>query len=260
MTENSLDVWLRATSNWSHLALDMGSSEVQVPGGLLHYYGVELTSTFCNFVHVQNPEIFSLKRVEEEFANRKLPFTVKIPRHHKFSKIENSLHSSGYSLVPVWGIMIYEAGKAERNSGVKVELSTSSQFSEWTAISPEATLQRKTQQEMNRRLIENKSALMLLAMIDGRPVGRGLLYLKERVASIHMMATLPEFRRRHVATTVVMEALEQLKNQAVDMIWLRTRKNGVGEKVYLKIGFKPQVDILTYSLTPHLDQALAAKH
>jgi ribosomal protein S18 acetylase RimI-like enzyme len=82
------------------------------------------------------------------------------------------------------------------------------------------------------------------------PVGRGLLFVKDGVASIHMMTTVPEFRRRHIATTIVLEALDRLRDEKTELIWLRTRRGGIGEKVYLKSGFDSAFDILTYTRTP----------
>ncbi|HMK83902.1 MAG TPA: GNAT family N-acetyltransferase, partial [Candidatus Bathyarchaeia archaeon] len=100
------------------------------------------------------------------------------------------------------------------------------------------------------------SSHLLLARLDNKPVGRGLLYIKDQVASIHMMSTIPEFRRKHVATTIVKHALNRLKGERIELTWLRTRKGGMGEKVYLKIGFKPILEILTYTRTPNLDQSM----
>ncbi len=85
-----------------------------------------------------------------------------------------------------------------------------------------------------------------------------MLYLKGAVASIHMMATLPEFRRKHVATTIVLHALNGLKNERTDLVWLRTRKGGAGEKVYVRIGFESVLDILTYTRTPDLEDGIDA--
>jgi ribosomal protein S18 acetylase RimI-like enzyme len=102
---------------------------------------------------------------------------------------------------------------------------------------------------MIERLSGNGSAQLLLASINHKPVGTGLLYLNEHVASIHMIATLNELRRRHVATTVTLEALRRARKEKVDLVWLRTRRGGIGEKVYAKIGFNVFSDILSYTKT-----------
>lgn len=52
-----------------------------------------------------------------------------------------------------------------------------------------------------------------------------------------MIATLSDFRRTHVATTVTLEAIRRPRKTRVGLVWLRTRKGGVSENVYARIGF-----------------------
>ena len=63
-----------------------------------------------------------------------------------------------------------------------------------------------------------------------------MLFLKDHVASIHMIATLSEFRRMRVATTVTLEAVRRARKEKADLVWLRTRRGGIGEKVYARSG------------------------
>jgi GNAT superfamily N-acetyltransferase len=258
LTLDKLNTWREAIANWSELCAEMGCERVCVPGGLLHSYTVGITGTFYNHILVQDPSNFSLKRAEEEFARREIPFTLKIPRQRSYTKLECTIQAAGYTLLPVWNLMVFGTElTGERNPDVRVERVDTDQFPEWTAVSTaKNALQTETQREMIKRVCEKKSAHLLLAKLDNNPVGRGLLYVKDQVASIHMMSTIPEFRRQHIATTIVMYALDRLKNERIDLTWLRTRKGGTGEKVYLKIGFKPILEILTYTLTPIMDQSM----
>ena len=239
----------------------MGCDRFCVPGGLVHMYDVDITGTFYNHVLVQDPNAFALEKTEAEFTKRRIPFTVKIPKQRAYSELENSLQARGYILVPVWSLMTFDAVPArQRNPGVRVERVNTFGLAEWLTVSTTGNLPSNhtiTQQNMVKRASEKKSIHLLLAKLNNKPVGRGLLYLKNKVASIHMMTTIPEFRRKHVATTIVLEALDRLKEERTNLTWLRTRKGGTGEKVYLRIGFKPILDILTYTLNPHLDQAVA---
>ena len=237
----------------------MGCEKIRIPGGLLHSYGVDLTGTFYNHVLVNAPNEFSLEQTEAEFAKRKLPFSVKIPKLRLYENIENSLQKAGYTLVPVWNLMVLE-GKPTglRNVDLKIERANAIEFSEWIAVSNQDNLasRRHLTQQMVRKVAEREGVHLLLAKLDNRPVGRGLLYSKDEIASIHMMSVVPEFRRKHVATTIVLDALARLKEERVNLKWLRTRKGGIGAKVYLQLGFTPAVDILTYTMTPGLDQAM----
>jgi ribosomal protein S18 acetylase RimI-like enzyme len=258
LTIDKLNIWREAITNWSELCVEMGCKRVCVPGGLLHTYNVDITDTFYNHILVQDPSNFSLKQTEDETARRKIPFTVKIPKQRSYSRLKDLIRTTGYTLLPVWNLMTFDAElTGECNPDVRVERADSDQFPEWIAASTVGDLRHtKTQREMINRVCKKKSLHLLLAKLDNKPVGRGLLYIKDQVASIHMMSTIPEFRRKHVATTIVKHALNRLKNERIELTWLRTRKGGTGEKVYLKIGFKPILEILTYTRTPNLDRSM----
>jgi ribosomal protein S18 acetylase RimI-like enzyme len=94
---------------------------------------------------------------------------------------------------------------------------------------------------------------LFLANINYKPVGVALLFLNGHISSIHMMAVIPEYRRRHVATTILLELLHFSKNSNCQLIWLRTKKGGIGEQVYIRNGFRSLFDILTYTKTPNLE-------
>ncbi len=114
---------------------------------------------------------------------------------------------------------------------------------------------RPTRLEMIEKVSMEKSAQLLLASLQGRSVGAGLLFMKDHVASIHMIATLTPFRRRHVATTVTLEAVRRAKKDNTELVWLRTRRGGTGERVYKKIGFEVFTDILSYTKTPQYEDS-----
>ncbi|MGD0423101.1 MAG: GNAT family N-acetyltransferase [Candidatus Bathyarchaeia archaeon] len=229
----------------------MGCIKYSILGALVNVYPVERSSTFHNIVHVQDPRSFLIQRAEDIFAARKLPFGIVLPRDSIYQELEESLRARGYSLVKTWNLMCYREGLGEPNHEVVVEEIDSSRLSEWFAISN--MVSEFGRQEMISTALTNPSVRLLLGTLEGKPVGEGLLFLKDRVASIHCIATLPEFRRRHVASTIVIEILKRLKSERVDLIWLRTRRGGTGEKVYSRIGFNSFTDILTFTSTPHLE-------
>ena len=181
-----------------------------------------------------------------------LPFIIVIPRLESYEEIERSLVDLGYSLPPPWGLMIHEQLVGESNPEVEVDEIDLSRLDEWFALQdvfPHAQGSKAVRLEMIERILRNESAQLLLATIGGKPVGAGLLYLKKQIASIHMIATRPDFRRRRVATTVTLEAVRRARNEKAELIWLRTRRGGTGEKVYTKIGFNVNLDILSYTKT-----------
>lgn len=226
----------------------MGCKRTSLPGALASVYPIERSGTFYNIVHVQDPNSFSISSAEGTFAVRKLPFGIVLPRRSSYEQLEELLRARGYSLVKVWNLMWHEKGSGEINPEVAVEEIPGSRLSEWLVIS-----NLSARREMIKAAWTDGSIRLLLATLHGKAVGKGLVFLKNRVASIHLIETIPDFRRRHVATTLVIEMLERLRNEQVELIWLRTRKGGVGEKVYSRIGFRSFTDILTYTLTPPLE-------
>jgi len=252
-----MDIWGEAASNWSDLCVAMGCKKARVPGAFVHFYNIRKSGTFYNFSLVHDPSIFSIDRVEKEFVRRDLPFAIKIPGLTSHVRMESLLRERGYSLVPVWNLMTHKTHTGKRNPDVQVEEISWSRLEDWFALSNLARLpqgSRNARQEMVRKAMRNDCTRLLLATLDGKLVGEGLLFVKDRIASIHMMATVPEFRRRHVATTIVLEAIEKARETGVDLLWLRTRKGGIGERVYLKCGFDSFSEIRTYSKTPELEE------
>jgi ribosomal protein S18 acetylase RimI-like enzyme len=253
-----MDVWRLATCNWSELCVAMGCTMIRVSGAIVHAYPIERSGTFYNFAVVQDPESFVIEDVENAYAERKLPFAIRIPGLEPYAELEKSLSARGYSLVPVWSLMTQNEVAVKSNPDVRVNEVDQSKLVDWFElqdVSPQVQSSRATRREMVERVSRERSAQLLMASLDGRPVGAGLLFLKDRIASIHLIATLTEFRRRHVATTITLEAIRRAKNEKADLVWLRTRKGGIGEKAYTKIGFNAFSDILSFTKTPEYEDS-----
>jgi GNAT superfamily N-acetyltransferase len=252
-----MNTWQLAAENWSDLCADMGCHRTHVPGAFVHVYDIDRSSTFYNFAVVHDPDTFSIEDVEEAFAGEKVPFAVKIPRLTPYLSIEEHLRERGYSLVPVWNLMTHDTNQGERNPEVRVEDVGFSGLEDWLSISNLARLSEQSRcvrKEMIGSALRASHGYLLLAYFRDKPVGEGFLFMKHGIASIHMMETIPEFRRRHVATTVVLEAADLAREEKARLLWLRTRKGGVGEKVYSRCGFGSFSDLLTYTRTPDLEE------
>jgi len=258
-----MDVWQQATDNWSELCVAMGCTRIRVPGALVHTYPINRSGSFYNSAFVQNPQSFVTKEVEHVYAERKLPFAITLPRLKPFEELGDSLVELGYSLSPPWMLMMLKELTANSNREVRVEEIDRAKLNDWFELQdafPQAESSRPTRLEMIEKVSMEKSAQLLLASLQGRSVGAGLLFIKDKVASIHMIATLTSFRRRHVATTVTLEAVRRGKKGKPELVWLRTRRGGTGEKVYTRMGFKVISDILSYTKTPqHEDSNLPPK-
>ena len=253
-----MDVWQEATDNWSELCVAMGCTRIRVPGALVHTYPIQRSGTFYNSAFVQNPQSFVIEEVEHVCTERKLPFAITLPRLKPYEELGKPLEKREYSLAPPWTLMTHQELTGRSNSEVRVEEIGGSKLGDWFEMQdvfPQAESSKPTKLEMIKRLSMEKSAQLLMATLQEKFVGAGLLFMKDQVASIHMIATLTNFRRRHVATTVTLEAIRRARKDKADLVWLRTRKGGTGEKVYTKIGFTVSSDILSYTKTPQLEDA-----
>jgi ribosomal protein S18 acetylase RimI-like enzyme len=258
-----MNVWQEATDNWSGLCVAMGCTRIRVTGALVHTYPIHRSGTFYNSAFVQNPQSFVIEEVEHVYAERKLPFAIIVPRLKPYEELGKTLEEQEYSLAPPWTLMTLKELTGNSNSEVRVEEIDRSKLSDWFELQdafPHVESSKSTRLEMIKKVSKEKSAQLLMAGLQGKSVGAGLLFMNDQVASIHMVATLTDFRRRHVAATVTLEAIRRARKDKADLVWLRTRKGGTGEKVYMKIGFTAFSDILSYTkTTQHEDSNLPPK-
>ncbi|MGD0423847.1 MAG: GNAT family N-acetyltransferase [Candidatus Bathyarchaeia archaeon] len=253
-----MDVWQKATDNWSEFCVAMGCTRIRVSGALVHAYPINRSGSFYNSAFVQNPQSFVIKEVEQAYAERKLPFAITLPRLEPYEELGDSLEELEYSLGPPWMLMTLKELTGNCNPEVRVEEIDRPKLEDWFELQdafPQVESSRPTRLEMIEKVSTEKSAQLLLASLQGRSVGAGLLFMKDQVASIHMIATLTSFRRRHVATTVTLEAVHRAKKERSELVWLRTRRGGTGERVYKKIGFEVFTDILSYTKTPQYEDS-----
>ncbi len=129
-----MDTWYVATSNWSELCVAMGCDRINIPGALVHIYPVERSGTFYNFALVQDPKRFHITDVEDEFAERQLPFAIRIPRLGLYTELEKSLREHEYSLVPAWNLMTCENRDGKMNPEVRVEVIDRSKLPAWFSV------------------------------------------------------------------------------------------------------------------------------
>lgn len=253
-----MDIWKEATDNWSELCDAMGCTRIRVPGALIHTYPIHRSGTFYNSAFVQNPQSFVIKEAEHVYAELKLPFTITLPRLKPYGDLSKALEEQEYSLAPPWTLMTHKKLTGRSSPEVRVEEIDRSKLGDWFEMQdafPHVESSRSTRLKMTEKVSREKSAQLLMASLQGKFVGAGLLFMKDQIASIHMIATLTDFRRRHVATTVTLDAIHRAWKDKADLVWLRTRKGGMGEKVYVKIGFAAFSDILSYTKTPQYEDS-----
>lgn len=103
-----------------------------------------------------------------------------------------------------------------------------------------------------RRLIEGYGLgtkhRWLLGYWKGRPVAASLVVLREDVASIYCVATVPEARGRGIGTAITREPLLEAKNDGYSVAVLEASEMGL--PVYEKLGFKELFEFKTLTWSP----------
>ncbi len=103
------------------------------------------------------------------------------------------------------------------------------------------------------RKIESDDTMVLVAEAEGTVAGTGLMIFIERPpasnpigieAYITNMYTVPEWRRRGIAFSLVSEMTAAAKAKGIRRVWLRATE--MGKPVYERAGFAPPGAGVTY--------------
>ena len=86
-----------------------------------------------------------------------------------------------------------------------------------------------------------------LAEVDGKPAGvASLVTAGDGISGIYSVATLPEFRRRGVATALSLKCIEAYQETNDEVLSLQVLHGSEAQRLYEKLGFET-----AYSLTLH---------
>jgi GNAT superfamily N-acetyltransferase len=85
-----------------------------------------------------------------------------------------------------------------------------------------------------------------VAWLDGKPVGGGYISLYEDVPTIMGLYTMPEARRRGVATALLARTIADTITVRNDVCCLYVEHGNPAERLYRHLGFFPLLDTQTY--------------
>jgi ribosomal protein S18 acetylase RimI-like enzyme len=79
--------------------------------------------------------------------------------------------------------------------------------------------------------------MFYIAYLDHKPAGVCLFVLTDGVAGIYAVATLPEFRKKGVATTLMKRGIHDAREKGCQTITLQVSTGSYAESLYRKLGF-----------------------
>lgn len=90
--------------------------------------------------------------------------------------------------------------------------------------------------EQVRDIYRQRSTRFYMGLYDGIPVSVCMTIAERDTATLELVATLREYRKRGIATALIQKALSDLKHAEVKVVTLRAEIDGIG--VYENIGFR----------------------
>lgn len=88
------------------------------------------------------------------------------------------------------------------------------------------------------KVASNDSAIYFVAEEDGRAIGYGGLFFVLDEGSINNIAVLPEYRRRGIASSILVALTEESKEKALTALFLEVRESNLGAReLYASFGF-----------------------
>ena len=102
---------------------------------------------------------------------------------------------------------------------------------------------------LGRRVLDIPEIRLYLAYQDGEPAGTALLYSEHGMGCVDFVGTLPQHRRKGVASSLTARAVAD--SQAMGNRWtvLEVAADSAAERVYEKIGFRPMHNRPRYVLS-----------
>lgn len=91
-----------------------------------------------------------------------------------------------------------------------------------------------------RSMISDDAFVPLIARVDGRPVGRGLLFLDDGVAGVYNVGVIEAYRRRGIGEAITWEILRAGREAGADIGVLQASE--MGYPLYERMGFETIVE------------------
>lgn len=92
---------------------------------------------------------------------------------------------------------------------------------------------------IGRRVLDIPEVRLYLACVNREPAGTALLYSKYGLGCVDFIGTLPQYRRRGVASAVTARAVVDSHSMGNRWTGLEVAASSAAERVYGRVGFRP---------------------
>lgn len=104
--------------------------------------------------------------------------------------------------------------------------------------------------EKNIKNLNDNTQNFYVAYEDGKPVGVTLSIYHKNIAGIYAVATLPEYRKKGISTTLIQRAVNDAISNNITTITLQTSTESYAHSLYRKLGFE---DVFECSILKAID-------
>ena len=105
-------------------------------------------------------------------------------------------------------------------------------------------------EQLYRRDIEvflPRGLRFFVGFVDGEMAGQTTLFGIHGIGYIDSVVTRPEFRRRGVATSTILRAVEASVERGDELVHLLAVKDGPAARLYERLGFRVKAEIVTFT-------------
>jgi ribosomal protein S18 acetylase RimI-like enzyme len=189
--------------------------------------------------HSANEKVAQLAK---DVREGRLPRSILVPLDPEPPDLADLLHKNGYTFDASGACMLMDLDTLPETfpptPGVEVCTANNPDLLDsWvrivnTALAGYELMSRE--QFMDLYCLEH--VVLLLGTFHGSPAATGMVLLDGDLASLEMVSTLPEFRRKGLGSAVTLAGLELMKQRGAVTATLRAEPDGIA--IYRKAGFR----------------------
>jgi GNAT superfamily N-acetyltransferase len=182
----------------------------------------------------------SLELIEKEFERRGRTPNIFVRQDRNHPRLLRALADAGYRIADQMAVMEVETPSFVVNHDVELEVGLGGGLEDWASTYLMAfygeTRQLKAVMRVLGSISEAKEVSLILARLNGTPVGCLALFRSDKVCGVYCVGTHPDFRKMNVASTMLDLARRLATNEGRRLI-LQTILSDSHETFYLKFGF-----------------------